>query len=160
MKFYYIKNSYIDFLRQYDSRVLYNKNEARPYIGIVFEINGIKYYAPLASPKAKHMYMKNGLDFRKIDAGKLGAINLNNMLPVPDSALMMIHISDIADEKYRRLLNEQYEWLLRDFDNVRRTAAKLRRLFDETDVSGYKRSIKSRCCDFVLLESVYKQYDK
>ena len=61
MKFYYIKNSYIDFLRQYDSRILYNKNEARPYIGIVFEINGIKYYAPLASPKAKHMNMKNGL---------------------------------------------------------------------------------------------------
>ncbi len=160
MKFYHIKNSYINFLRQYDDRVLYNKDETRPYIGIVFEINGIKYYAPLASPKNKHLYMKNGLDFRKIDSGKLGAINLNNMLPVPDSALMMINIPAITDEKYKRLLNEQYEWLLHDFENVKKTATKLRRLFDEKAVSGYKKAVKNRCCDFVLLETIYGKYDK
>lgn len=38
------------------------------------------YFAPLSSPKPKHLKLKSKLDFLKIDNGKLGAIN--NMLPV------------------------------------------------------------------------------
>ena len=118
MRFYHIENKYIDFLRQFDPRVLYNKNEQRPYIGIIFEIEDIRYYALLSSPKPKHIHMKNNLDFRKIDSGKLGAVNLNNMIPVPDSVLIPIHIGEITDPKYRRLLNEQYRWLLHDMINI------------------------------------------
>lgn len=48
--------------------------------------------------------MKNGKDFRKINNGLYGAINFNNMIPVLDSALIEIDIANIADVKYRRLL--------------------------------------------------------
>lgn len=47
MKFYNIKDDYIRYLRQYDFKVADNKNESRPYVGIVLEINDTKYYAPL-----------------------------------------------------------------------------------------------------------------
>ena len=38
-----------------------NKNESRPYIGILLEVNGMNYIAPLASPKEKHKSIKNYL---------------------------------------------------------------------------------------------------
>lgn len=49
-----------------------NKNETRPYIGVLLEINNkIKYFAPLSSPKIKHRNMKTQIDFIKIDGGKI-----------------------------------------------------------------------------------------
>lgn len=162
MRFYHIENKYIDFLRQFDPRVLYNKNEQRPYIGIIFEIEDIRYYAPLSSPKPKHIHMKNNLDFRKIDSGKLGAVNLNNMIPVPDSVLIPIHIGEITDPKYRRLLNEQYRWLLHDMINIENAARKLRQLFfiNENDLPYFQKQMKARCCNFILLEQKYKEYNE
>ena len=107
MKFYHIKEDFITYLRQFDTKVAENKNQTRPYVGVVLEINSVKYYAPFSSPKPKHIKMKNGKDFRKINNGLYGAINFNNMIPVLDSALIEIDIANIADVKYRRLLQNQ-----------------------------------------------------
>lgn len=114
MKFYNVKDDYIRFLRGYDSKVAANKMESRPYVGIVLEVNGIKYYAPFTSPKPKHQKMKNGKDFRKIHDGKYGAINFNNMIPVPDEALILINIENEPDAQYRRLLQNQYRDIRKD----------------------------------------------
>lgn len=54
MKFYNVKDDYIQFLRNYDIKVAENKYESRPYVGVVFQIGEISYYAPFTSPKAKH----------------------------------------------------------------------------------------------------------
>ena len=35
LKIYYISESYINYLRQFDKNVAYNKNTTRPYIGVV-----------------------------------------------------------------------------------------------------------------------------
>ncbi|MGM9937689.1 MAG: type III toxin-antitoxin system ToxN/AbiQ family toxin [Candidatus Ornithomonoglobus sp.] len=160
MNLYHIKDTYIDFLRIYDTRVAYNKNERRPYIGIVFTIEDIKYYAPLSSPKPKHLQMKNGIDFHKIKSGTYGIINFNNMIPVPDNALIAIHINKEPDLKYRRLLQNQYRYLKSEFNSVQKEAAKLRKISDRAadDLSNYEKSVLLRCCDFRLLESVYTQY--
>lgn len=48
MRIYRIKDEYIDFLRKYDEKVSKNKEETRPFVGIVFEINNFKYFAPLS----------------------------------------------------------------------------------------------------------------
>lgn len=63
MRIYNMKDEYIAFLKQYDAKVPDNKNQQRPYVGVVLEIEGIKYYAPLSSPKIKHTKMKNAKDF-------------------------------------------------------------------------------------------------
>ena len=99
MRFYNIKDDYITFLRQYDMKITENKQEARPYVGVVLEINGIHYYAPFTSPKPKHQKMKNGKDFRKINQGIYGAINFNNMIPIVAEALIEIDINNMEDEK-------------------------------------------------------------
>lgn len=78
LKLYYIKDDYIDYLRKYDDRVLYNKKETRPYVGVVLEFNGFNYFVPLSSPKIKHIKMNAyALDIFKIDKGILGIININ-----------------------------------------------------------------------------------
>lgn len=51
LKLYYINNDYIDWLRKFDERVLYNKKQTRPYLGVVLKCSDCYYFAPLASPK-------------------------------------------------------------------------------------------------------------
>ena len=58
MKFYNIKDEYINYLKKYDAKVVDNKKGKRPYVGVVLEIDGIKYYTPFTSPKEKHRKMK------------------------------------------------------------------------------------------------------
>ena len=59
MKVYKIQEDYIKYLRTKEPRVLENKEQKRPYVGVVLEINGFSYYVPLSSPKPKHKTMKN-----------------------------------------------------------------------------------------------------
>lgn len=76
--------NYCDYLRQFDSKVPYNRGikDLRPFIGVLFVIENMEYFAPLSSPKAKHKQMKNTLDLIKIENGEYGVINFNNMMPV------------------------------------------------------------------------------
>lgn len=160
MRFYNIKDDYIEYLRHYDSKVAQNKQESRPYVGVILEIAGIKYYAPFSSPKPKHQKMKNGKDFRKINHGLYGAINFNNMIPVVDEALILIEIENIQDEKYKRLLQNQYNSIRSDKTQIEKTAGNLHTLVLTTDkqLSKHDLSVKQRCCDLSLLESVYRNY--
>ncbi|MDE5697877.1 MAG: type III toxin-antitoxin system ToxN/AbiQ family toxin [Lachnospiraceae bacterium] len=160
MKIYNIKDEYIEFIKQYDAKVPYNKSEHRPYVGVVLEIDGINYYAPLSSPKLKHRKMKNSKDFRKINQGIYGAINFNNMLPVVEDALILIDIPNLEDDKYKRLLQNQYDCIRRDREQIARTAKNLHTLIFTIDeeLNESDRRIKQRCCNLPLLESIMRQY--
>lgn len=160
MKFYHIKDDYITFLRQYDSKVYENKNQTRPYVGVVLEINSIKYYAPFSSPKTKHKKMKNGKDFRKINNGIYGAINFNNMIPVLDDVLIEIDIANIQDMKYRRLLQNQYNFIKADEKGILKTAENLRNLImqEESKISEHDKIVKLRCCNLKILEEKFREY--
>lgn len=88
LKIYFIDSEYIEYLRKYDERVAYNKIPNRPYIGVVYTYNNFNYFAPLSSPKPKHVIMSNNvIDIFKINDGKFGVINLNNMIPCPMEVL-------------------------------------------------------------------------
>lgn len=160
MRFYNIKDDYIKYLRTFDEKVALNKKETRPYVGVVLEIAGIKYYAPFTSPKPKHQKMKNGKDFRKINNGVYGAINFNNMIPVLDSEVVLINIENIPDEKYKRLLQNQYKSIKADIEGIQRTAEKLHTLVltDDNKLSNFDKLVKARCCNLGLLEDIYKKY--
>jgi len=55
MKILRIDDDYINRLSNFDNRVSYNKKSTRPYVGILFKIESIPYFAPLSSPKPKHL---------------------------------------------------------------------------------------------------------
>ncbi len=96
--------------------------------------------------------MRNTLDFRKIDNGNLGAINLNNMIPVVDDALIPIDFNKITDFNYKRLLQKQYIAINKDKHGIITTAQKLHKLLflSSKSTTPAQQRIISRCCIIYL----------
>lgn len=163
LKIVRVDSNYCDYLRKYDNKVSYNKNEKelRPFIGILFQIDTCKYFAPLSSPKAKHKNMKNTVDFLKIKNGELGAVNFNNMIPVKEDNYILIDLNkenfNIEEIKYQKLLREQLNWLNENYNQVKNKSFKLYQLYNNEKLP---QNIKSRCCNFKLLEKKCKEYNK
>lgn len=158
-----VNADYCDYLREFDNKVSYNKyeKELRPFIGILFEINTCEYFAPLSSPKSKHKRMKNTVDFFKIKNGELGAVNFNNMIPVNKNNYTLVDLSKetltISELKYQKLLIEQLNWLNANYYQVKNKSLKLYQLYNNGKLSE---NIKSRCCNFKLLEQKCIEYNK
>nr|DAW40731.1 MAG TPA: Toxin ToxN, type III toxin-antitoxin system [Caudoviricetes sp.] len=168
MKFHFYRadSDYCDFLRIKDPCVPYtmDKKSTRPFVGIVFSLNGYEYYAPLTSPKPKHLNMKNQIDFLKIDGGVLGAINLNNMIPIHSSSLQLINVkimdSDSEDEvQYKNLLINQLSWCNRVHNSLN-IIEKATKLYSTITKGEANAKLKSRCCNFLLDEEQYLIYCK
>ena len=51
LKFYIIDDNYVSFLGQFDKHIAYNKNQKRPYIGVLIIVDNHRYFEPLFSPK-------------------------------------------------------------------------------------------------------------
>jgi hypothetical protein len=158
-----VDSNYCDYLRKFDNKVSYNKDEKelRPFIGILFKINSCEYFAPLSSPKSKHKNMKNTVDFFKIKNGELGAVNFNNMIPVNPQNYIIIDLNEkttnIKQLKYQKLLKEQLNWLNANYDQVKNKSFKLYELYNSGKLS---KNIKERCCNFKLLEEKCIDYNK
>ena len=76
-----------------------------------------------------------------------------------------MHLKDIdnePDQQYKRLLQNQYNAIKADRFAIQKTAENLRNLiFTPNDKLGeYDKQVKARCCDLILLESVYSNYEK
>ena len=104
--------------------------------------------------------MRNSVDFTKIDEGKLGAINFNNMLPVPESEITEVELKiNIFDSKslkaYKTLLEKQRIWCNEHKKHIYKKAEKLYNLIDNPD----RIKIKERCCNFRLLEQKCREYE-
>lgn len=162
LSFYTVDPEYCDYLRAYDPKVPHTmeKKSSRPFVGIIFSINNCNYYAPLTSPKEKHIRMKNQVDFMKINGGKWGAINYNNMIPVNDFSVkkidMEIHENDLPDViVYKSLLINQLSWCNAHRTEILKQAEKLYRLITEKTAWD---SLMSRCCDFENDEKLCADY--
>ena len=118
------------------------------------------YFASLSSPKPKHQKLKSKLDFLKINNGKLGAINFNNMLPVTEKNIIKLDLDKEpltkSEEKYIKLLKEQLFWLNRNNDKL---YGRSKKLYDKYINGTLDKNIAKRCCDFKLLEEKCKEYN-
>ena len=70
IRFYEINTDYIDYLVPYEPHLFHNSKKGqanqRKYIGVVLQVNGMDYFAPLSSFKPKHEVKKN--DFSLLEA--------------------------------------------------------------------------------------------
>ena len=157
MNLYNIDRIYCNYLHYYETKIPYvdNEKQLRPFIGIVLCVNGKNFFAPLTSPKKKHLIMKDCMDFIKIDNGRLGGINLNNMLPIPKRYLYKIEVNEITDIKYKRMIYMQIDWLEK---NKLRINNKARNLYYLIINKHAKDNLINRCCDFKLLEKKCDDY--
>lgn len=163
---YEVKREYIDYLRETDSKVPKEKDHAgaktRKYIGVILQINNCDYFAPLTSPKKKFRNMKNDKDFLKIQGGKYGAINLNNMIPVHSSALVEYDIMAEQDSHYQDVLRNQSRFIRKNTSLIMDTANELYEIITGTDKANEneQKRLIGRCCDFKKLEEASKKYTK
>ena len=97
IRIYEIKYEYIQYLSVYQKHIFSHKDGKynRKYIGIVMEINGTIFFAPLSSYKDKHKRMRETVDFIKIK--DYAVINLNNMISVPTDQIIELCINKEKD---------------------------------------------------------------
>jgi protein AbiQ len=154
VKFYTLSDAYITHLKTVDARVPDNYNATRAYIGVVMEINGHLYLAPLTSykPKQDKLHASTPSVFKLHEKGdeqnKLGMIQINNMLPVTEAELTLL---DMAAQpvKYRAMLLKQLEFIKANQEKIKERAEKFYKL-----VVVQKHEVFSRIsCDFVALEA-------
>ena len=163
LKLVKIDQKYCNYLRKFDNRVTYNfdKKENRPFVGILFQINNCEYFAPLSSPKPKHLKMKNNIDFIKIENGLYGVVNFNNMIPVQNNNYTIILLNkkftDLDSKQYQELLKNQLTWLNENYIQVKNKSSKLYNLYSKGKLND---RIMKRCCDFKLLEKKCTEYNK
>ena len=114
LNFYIVEDKYVEYLSKFDKHIAYNKNQKRPYIGVVISVGEYYYFAPLFSPKPKHKLYKDNLTFFKVlnkkNKENLGIIRFSDMIPVPEKC---IHLLDLKNKSYcyKRLLSEQYSYI-------------------------------------------------
>jgi len=154
-----INPDYIAYLSPYAPHLFGNKKpnqkNERKYIGVLFQINGMDYFAPLSSFKDKHRMMKEGLDFIKIK--NYAVINLNNMFPVPLYEAKYVDIKKEQDPHYRALLLSEYRFIKSIQDKIRKNAQNLYKIKIK---DGNDSALAKRCNDFLLLEKVCAEYAK
>lgn len=157
-----VDHKYCDYLRKFDSRVMYNAGvkELKPFIGVLFKVNDKEYYAPLSSPKPKHSSLRNTLDIIKIDNGNYGIINFNNMIPVTKNNYEVIDlykkIKNESELKRQKLLKAQLRWLNNNYKYVSNKAIRMYNLYINNNLP---KRVQNRCCNFRLLESKCSEYN-
>ncbi|EMD1174222.1 type III toxin-antitoxin system ToxN/AbiQ family toxin [Vibrio harveyi] len=159
MKFYTVTDDYIQHLKKIDKHVPDNYSETRAYVGIVLQVNGVKYLAPLTSYKEKQDKIKNSTPtiFKLHEEGnpdnKLGMIQLNNMIPVTDCVISELDV-DAQDEPYKRMLQRQIKFIKKNSEKITSRAEKLRKLVVENKHVHFSKV----SCKFKELEDALSSY--
>ena len=142
LKLYNINDDYIESISKIDSKIAFAKidsrSQSRKYIGIILEINGLKY---------KHDNMTEKVDFVKI--GRYAVVNLNNMLPVPEGEYFYVDFNNIKDKNYVNLLRNEYRIIHKKSEKILRNA---NIVYKHKIENGNDTPLARRCCDFLRLE--------
>lgn len=163
LRFYTVSPEYLKHLSNVEPKVHYSIGDAyfhcKPYIGVVLEISGHRFLAPLTSYKSKQDKISNISAFKLHERGdpskKLGMISLNNMIPVIDSEIQLLDIEN-QDRKYKQLLYKQYEFIKSKSEPIRENAKKLHYYVTSLRTPFYV----NLCCDFTKMIDASRSYNK
>ena len=157
LKIYEIDSSYIEYLSNFEEHLFKNKkitqDFSRKYIGIILEINGFKYFAPLSSFKPKHRRLCETVDFIKV--GIYAVINLNNMFPAPLNLCKSVKIENIKNEHYKNLVRAEYRIIKQKTEQIINNA---KDVYNHKMINDGTSKLSQRCNDFKNLEVKCKEY--
>ena len=157
LSLYEVNVYYIKYLSQYQDHLFYSDGEKvqRKYVGIILEINGYDYFAPLSSFKKKHLKMDEGVDIIKLR--DYAVININNMIPVPQQAYKLVDVGGVKDPHYRYLLNAEIREINRQKTRICKNAAIV---YNHKVRNGDGTPLAKRTNDFQKLEKACKEYSR
>lgn len=159
LRFFDVNKQYVEYLTQIEiikrgyskiPRFGYKENE-KFICGIVLEMNGCNYYAPISSFTEQQ---KSNIVILDTDNTPIASIRFSFMFPVPDSELT---IKDFSKEKliHQRFLQKEYKFCNSHKDEIYKLAMKVY----NNVINGYSTKLNASCCDFKLLENAMKNYD-
>jgi len=109
------------------------RTHSRKYVGVVLEVSGRFYFAPLSSPKPRDYdsngnikqntslsipMIVNGLSGKRL----LGTIKLNDMIPVPMSEIVDYDLSKESDSAYADLVRDELRFINKHQEIIRKRA--------------------------------------
>lgn len=161
MDFYRIDEKYNQFLQRYEKEKrgvtkvpnLKYADRNKFAFGAVMKVNGINYYVAVSSFDKKqeaNILIRIPGDKKEVK----GSLRFNYMVPVPDDCIQKLIIKDIKDEKYRTLLNKEYQFCM---DNTIRIQKKANKIY-EMVTTNRKQILTDNSCDFHILEAGYQEY--
>lgn len=161
MDFYRINEKYNQFLQNYEKEkrgvtkvpnIRYTDRNKFAF-GAVMQINGMNYYVSVSSFDKKqeaNILIRVPGDKKEVK----GSLRFNYMVPVPDECIEKLVIKDIKDEKYRVLLNKEYQFCM---DNAERIQKKANKIY-EMVTTNRKQILTDNSCAFSILEAGYQEY--
>ena len=170
MKLYMVTDKYINYLRDFDNKVYDNKEDMRKvmrkYLGIVLKINEMNYYIPMSSPK-KSDYKDNNIRKSIVPIVRIisneeidnipvlkGTLRISNMIPVPDSELILYEPKDEKDKDYKILIEKELEFIDKNEEMIKRYAS----IIYKQKINNYDVSYIKNVVDFKLLEKKCREY--
>ena len=142
MDFYRINEEYNKFLQRYEKEkrgvtkvpnIRYTDRNKFSF-GAVMQVNGIR--VPGDEKEVK------------------GSLRFNYMVPVPDECIEKLVIKDVEDEKYRLLLNKEYQFCMNNAERIQKKANKIY----EMVTTNRKQILTDNSCAFHILEDGCREY--
>lgn len=161
MDFYRIDEEYNIFLQKYEKEkrgvtkvpnVRYMDHNKFAF-GAVMQINGMKYYVSVSSFDKKqeaNILIRVPGDEKEVK----GSLRFNYMVPVPDECVNKLVIKDVEDEKYRLLLNKEYQFCMNNEERIQKKANKIY----EMVTTNHKQILTDNSCAFHILEDGCREY--
>lgn len=155
LRFYDIDESYIQFLKTIDKQVpnvKYDSNN-KFVCGVVLDINGVKYYAPIS-----HKTDKQQTSLQIFDNGiPISTIRFSFMIPAFDDVLTVKNFKDIAkvNPPYASLLQAEYSYCSSHIKDIEAKALAVYKIG-----CNKNHRLNFTCCDFKKLEEKYMDYKK
>ena len=129
MDFYRINEEYNQYLQRYEKEkrgvtkvpnIRYTDRNKFAF-GAVIRANEINYYVSVSSFDKKQE--ANILICILGDEKEIkGSLRFNYMIPVPEECIERLVIKDVEDEKYRLLLNKEYQFCMDNAERIQKKA--------------------------------------
>ena len=161
MDFYRINEAYNRFLQEYEKKkrgitkvpnIRYTDRNKFAF-GAVLQVNGMNYYVSVSSFDKKqeaNILIRVPGDKKEVK----GSLRFNYMIPVPDECIEKLVIKDIKDEKYRLLLNKEYQFCI---ENAERIQKKANKIYKMVKINS-KQILTDNSCAFHILEEGCQEY--
>ena len=161
MDFYRVDEKYNTYLQKYEKEKrgvtkvpnIHYTDRNKFAFGAVMQINGLNYYVSVShfdKAQEANILIRVPGDQKEVK----GSLRFNYMIPVPDECLERLIIKDVEDEKYRLLLNKEYQFCM---DNADRIQKKANKIYDMV-VNNRKQILTDNSCDFKILEEACQKY--
>lgn len=138
----------------------------RKYLGIVLKINDFNYYIPMSSPK-KSDYKDNEIRksivpivrmISKEEVDRIpvlkGTLRISNMIPVPESELILYEPKFEKNKNYKILVEKELEFIDKNEDMIKKYAS----IIYNQKINNYDVSYINNVVDFKLLEQKCLDY--